>query len=412
MKNKFYLHVHNERKMSLINRFMIIIKRKPQYNITPNLYHMCKYSTSFNDKQNDANDSITKSVFISQATDVFTNLALEHWLYNNYNFTNHHVLLLWRNDPCVVIGRHQNPWIEHNTQLAEKRGIVLVRRNSGGGTVYHDHGNLNLSFFTPRERYNRRYNLDIITRALYREWGVEAEVNKREDIVVEEKYKISGTAAKLGRPNAYHHCTLLVNVNKTALSLALEKKKDGIETNATASIRSSIKNLIDINSHIRMDKLITAIGWEYLRTKALVLDDGGQDLIQRQKGFQYINPTEDWFPGLDKLISEFRSWEWNYGKTPKFTVTRVVDVPTEDDKVHQFNLALEIQNGIIEEIKMKLPANLVSKDFSQDVSVITNLRGTRYDHGVMENIITAIGCKTVTLSTNQNVDKSNMIATQ
>lgn len=46
-----------------------------------------------------------------------------------------------------------------------------------------------------------------------------------------------------------------------------------------------------------MDKLITAIGWEYLRTKALVLEDGGQDLIQRQKGFQYINPTEDWFPG-------------------------------------------------------------------------------------------------------------------
>lgn len=74
--------------------------------------------------------------------------------------------------------------------------------------------------------------------------------------------------------------------------------QDGIETNATASIRSSIKNLIDINSHIRMDKLITAIGWEYLRTKALVLDDGGQDLIQRQKGFQYINPTEDWFPGI------------------------------------------------------------------------------------------------------------------
>lgn len=47
-----------------------------------------------------------------------------------------------------------------------------------------------------------------------------------------------------------------------------------------------------------MDKLITAIGWEYLRTKALVLEDGGQDLIQYQKGFQYINPTEDWFPGI------------------------------------------------------------------------------------------------------------------
>ncbi|XP_017791707.1 PREDICTED: lipoyltransferase 1, mitochondrial isoform X2 [Habropoda laboriosa] len=400
--------MHNS-KMSLINKFMIVVKRKAPYN---NLHHVYKYSTSFNERQGDPNNSITKSVFISQSTDVFTNLALEDWFYKNYNFTNHHILLLWRNDPCIVIGRHQNPWLEHNSQVAEKRGIALARRNSGGGTVYHDNGNLNLSFFTPRERYNRKYNLGIITRALYREWGIEADINKREDIVVEEKFKISGTAAKLGRPNAYHHCTLLVNVNKTALSLALERKEDGIETNATASTRSPIKNLIDVNSHIRMDKLINALGWEFLRTKAFVLEDGGQDLIQRQKGFQYINPTEDWFPGLDKLVSEFRSWEWNYGKTPKFTVTRVLDVPTEDNKIHRFNLALEIQNGIIEEIKMRLPASLVSHDFSEDASVITNLRGTRYDHQVMENIIATIGCKTVTLSTSQNVDKSNMIATQ
>ncbi|XP_006608495.1 lipoyltransferase 1, mitochondrial isoform X2 [Apis dorsata] len=400
------MHIKN---MSLINKFIIVVKQKVQYN---NLYHISRYSTSFNVKQDDPNNSIKKSVFISQSTDIFTNLALEDWFYKNYDFKNHHILFLWRNNPCVVIGRHQNPWIEHNSQLAEKRGIVLARRNSGGGTVYHDIGNLNLSFFTPRERYNRKYNLEIITRALYREWGIEAEVNKREDIVVEGKCKISGTAAKLGRPNAYHHCTLLVNVNKTALYLALEEKKDGIETNATVSTRSPIKNLIDINCHIQMDKLITAIGWEYLRTKALVLEDGGQDLIQCQKGFQYINPTEDWFPGLNKLISEFRSWEWNYGKTPKFTVTRVLDMVTRNNKVHRFNLTLEIQNGIIEEIKMRLPASLVAEDFSQDASVITNLRGSRYNHEIMENIITAIGCKTVTLSTSQNIDKNNMIATQ
>ncbi|XP_076160456.1 lipoyltransferase 1 isoform X2 [Ptiloglossa arizonensis] len=395
--------------MSLINRFMIVIKRGAQYS---NLYQVSRYSTSFNQNQDDLNHSIKKSVFISQSTDVFTNLALEDWFYRNYNFTNHHLLLLWRNDPCVVIGRYQNPWIEYNVQVAEKCGIVLARRNSGGGTVYHDNGNLNLSFFTPRERYDRKYNLGIITRALYREWGVKTDINKREDIVVNGKYKISGTAAKLGRPNAYHHCTLLVDVNKSALSLALERKENDVETNATESTRSPIINLKDINSHICMDKLIDAIGWEYLRTKALVLEDGGQDLIQQQKGFQFINPTEDWFPGLNKLIDEFHSWEWNYGKTPKFIITRVLDVYIEDDKVYRFNLTLEIQNGIIEEIKMRLPAGLVSNDFSHDASVITNLRGTRYNHEVTENIIAAIGCKTVMLSTTQNVDKTNMIATQ
>ncbi|XP_076231973.1 lipoyltransferase 1 isoform X2 [Calliopsis andreniformis] len=395
--------------MALLNKFMIIVKRAARCS---NSNQVFRYSTSFDEKRDDPNDSIKKSVFISQSTDVFTNLALEDWYYRNYNFVNHHILLLWRNDPCVVIGRHQNPWIEHNSQLAEKRGIVLARRNSGGGTVYHDNGNLNLTFFTPRERYNRKYNLEIIRRALYREWGVKSDINKREDIVVQGEYKVSGTAAKLGRPNAYHHCTLLVHVNESALSLALERKEHGIETNATVSTRSPVKNLIDVNSHIRMDKLIKAIGWEYLRTKALVLEDGGQDLIQRQKGFQYINPTEDWFPGLNKLVNEFRSWEWNYGKTPKFGVIRVLDVHGQDGKVHQFNLTLEIENGIIEEIKMKLPASLLSNDFSQDASVITNLRGMKYDHEVVENIIAAIGCKTVTLSTSQNIDKSNMIATQ
>lgn len=136
-------------------------------------------------------DQIQKSVFISQSTDIHRNLALEDWFYRNFNFRNHHLLLLWKNDPCVVIGRHQNPWIEANVQGVENNGIALARRNSGGGTVYHDSGNLNLSFFTPKERYNRRYNLDIITRAIYREWGLKATINKKEDIVVQNEFKVS-----------------------------------------------------------------------------------------------------------------------------------------------------------------------------------------------------------------------------
>lgn len=54
-------------------------------------------------------DEIKKSVFISQSHDIFTNLAFEDWLYRNFDFTKHHVLMLWSNDPCVVVGRHQNP---------------------------------------------------------------------------------------------------------------------------------------------------------------------------------------------------------------------------------------------------------------------------------------------------------------
>jgi lipoyltransferase 1 len=136
-------------------------------------------------------ESIEKSVFISQSHDVFTNLALEDWMYKKMDFTKHHVMLLWRNDPCVVIGRHQNPWLEANIPLLEKKGISLARRNSGGGTVYHDRGNLNVTFFMPKQRYNRPNNLQILARALHREWNLKAEINKREDMVIDSTFKVS-----------------------------------------------------------------------------------------------------------------------------------------------------------------------------------------------------------------------------
>lgn len=143
-----------------------------------------------NSVQNKDESKISKSVFISQSNDVFTNLALEDWMYKNFDFTNHHVMLLWRNSPCVVIGRHQNPWLEANFGPLIDQGVELARRNSGGGTVYHDDGNLNLTFFTPRERYNRKQNLEVISSALHREWGLKTEINKKEDIVIDGLYKV------------------------------------------------------------------------------------------------------------------------------------------------------------------------------------------------------------------------------
>jgi lipoyltransferase 1 len=149
------------------------------------------YSASTRQCSEEAADSeIVKSVFISQSNDIFTNLALEDWLYKNFDFTNHHILLLWRNSPAVVIGRHQNPWLEANTAVLSDHGIEIARRNSGGGTVYHDNGNLNLTFFAPREHYNRRNNLQLISRALSREWGLKTEISPREDIV-SGGYKVS-----------------------------------------------------------------------------------------------------------------------------------------------------------------------------------------------------------------------------
>jgi lipoyltransferase 1 len=133
------------------------------------------------------NEPVKKSVFISQSYDIFTNLAIEDWIYRNYDLKSHHILMLWINNPCVVIGRHQNPFSETNVCQLKAAGIELARRNSGGGTVYHDRNNLNCTFFTPRDRYDRKYNLSLITRAIYREYGIDTEISDRDDILLHGK---------------------------------------------------------------------------------------------------------------------------------------------------------------------------------------------------------------------------------
>ncbi|XP_069686994.1 lipoyl amidotransferase LIPT1, mitochondrial isoform X2 [Periplaneta americana] len=353
---------------------------------TPVLYavKVGNFSTSQPSSEKVKDSETVKSVFISQSSDIFTNLALEDWLYRNFDFTNHHILLLWRNSPTVVIGRHQNPWLEANTALLSEHGIEIARRNSGGGTVYHDKGNLNLTFFTPREAYNRKNNLELISRALFREWGLKTEISPREDIVVNGNYKISGTASKLGRPNAYHHCTLLVDVNKVNLSQALHKHDKGIKTNATKSVSSPVMNLCEANSHVKVEKLLSAIGWEYLRTCPYSLQDKGKDYIGQQRGFQLVNPTDKWFPGLDKLRDEFASWNWRFGKSPKFSVTRTFQVPQEllaNDGLsnQELSIHIDVNKGMVEDVMLTVPPGLkAANGFSGQAEVVTSLKGQRF----------------------------------
>lgn len=328
-------------------------------------------------------EPIRKSVFISQSYDVFTNLALEDWIYKNYDFGNHHVLMLWLNDPCVVIGRHQNPFNETNVSQLQSAGIELARRNSGGGTVYHDRNNLNCTFFTPRERYDRKYNLNLITRAIYREYGIDTEISPRDDILLHGK-KISGTAAKLGHPNCYHHCTLLVNSNKNHLNESLMKnEKAEIISKATSSVKSPIKNLADVNKSVNVQQLLTAIGYEFLRTPAEKLCDGGRELVMQQRGFQLINPTEKWFPGLSELRENFSSWDWRYGKTPKFSVQKNIQLKAGDES-HNLKLNVEVEKGLISNIELLL------KNSTDVMPIVSSLIGKPYNEDNFEKIANAL----------------------
>lgn len=134
--------------------------------------------------------AIKKSVFISQSKDIYTNLALEEWFYRNYDFTKQHVLLFWQNQPCIIIGKNQNPWSETNTtdstiiNNTDNAPIKIARRSTGGGTIYNDQGNLNMSFFTTRSDYDKDYNLNLIARGVFRDYGSNVKVSPQGNLTI------------------------------------------------------------------------------------------------------------------------------------------------------------------------------------------------------------------------------------
>lgn len=146
----------------------------------------------------DFKSAIAPGIYISTATDAGANLALEEWMSGQLAAAGQPALLLWRNQPCVIIGRTQNPWIECDLRYLQRNNIALLRRRSGGGAVYHDVGNMNCTFFASRSGHDPQRNAHLLARAIRQSTGVVAQTTKRSDLFVAGK-KISGSAFRLVR---------------------------------------------------------------------------------------------------------------------------------------------------------------------------------------------------------------------
>lgn len=317
-----------------------------------------------------------KHVLISRSTNIYENLALEDWLFKNWNYDNKEVLFLWINSPpCVVFGRHQNPWNEANLDYLCKSGILPARRNSGGGTVYHDKGNLNCTFFTTRINYNRMRNLSFICNVLKKQWGLDVNVSNRDDILLGNKFKISGTASKLASKNAYHHCTLLINTEFRCLSQTLQPPQIGIKSTATNSVSSTVTNISFWNSNASLDAVQQSLCQEFLSEDAI------------RENIQYILPDETKFPGWAATVETFKNWDWIFGKTPKFCT--VISFGSG-------NLHFVIESGRIVDIKYDQPPTL---DCSEPLHKI--LLGSKLCHTTLDNF-----CKI--LESNRDVIKPNI----
>ncbi|XP_044765297.1 lipoyltransferase 1, mitochondrial-like [Coccinella septempunctata] len=336
--------------------------------------------------------SIKKSVFISQSKDIYANLALQDWICKNIDMTDHHICMLWQNDPCVTIGKTSNPWCEANMADLPKitdGGVKLARQNSDGPSTYQDQGSLNITFFSQKDRLCEIYDMEILARAIFREFSLKLDIVQNE-LKLRGNYSISGTTKKVNENNAYHHCNLLVRVNKVDRMRSLTKQEIGIQQRNNEYENSKVMNLCEENPNVSVKKLVKAIGWEYMRTHASVVKDGGDQLANEQKGFQLVNPTDSWFPGIAKIRTEMARWEWLYGQTPDFKVNRTLCIPGNlgnEEGCSDLSMEITVSGGIIKDTTLSVPPSLANSGISGVINTVTTtLIGRRFTPDLIENL--------------------------
>lgn len=228
--------------------------------------------------------------FESRRTDPAYNLALEAWLFETYCQAD--VLFLWQNKPSVIVGKNQVAQNEVNLALAQELGIPVVRRDTGGGAVYHDLGNLNFSFFTDDTPAADSPYVSFLQPllAILRQLGIEADFNGRNDLCVQGR-KISGSAARVREGRLLHHGTLLVKSDLAQMDRLLTPPQEKLARNGVASVKSRVVNLQEVAPALTVETLKCAICRGFGLLEAQSLPPQAAEAIRRRVLERYANPA-------------------------------------------------------------------------------------------------------------------------
>lgn len=277
--------------------------------------------------------------FFSQTHCPYENLSIENSLLLNVK-KDQKIYFFYRNTPSIVMGRFQNPWKECDLKrvLFGSEKIHLVRRQSGGGTVYHDMGNLNFCIIDGARSLFKDENHDLIIEALS-ELGITAIKSDRSDLIVHFNgpQKISGSAFKQKKDSSFHHGTLLIDSKLDTLNGLLKSKHNITKTKSISSVSSPVINLKDLRDDLTVNMFEQKI----------------LEVVYRKFDLK-LEPQSLEFPvgiiaGDNSLIDKryvemLRSWDWLIGETPWFEL--------QSDHEDGLHICVESKKGIIDNFRV------------------------------------------------------------
>ncbi len=272
------------------------------------------------------------AIFVTDGNNPWFNLATENWLIHRPDLQDTHILYLWKNAPCIVIGRYQNPWKECNLKALERDSVILARRYSGGGAVYHDMGNTCFTFISPKDTFDKQVNFDIVIKALA-DVGITAQLSGRNDLLVDDR-KVSGSAFQVTATRGCHHGTLLINADLSKIAEYLTPDKQKLQSKGIQSVASRVANLSTMCPKFTSDMFKQSIVTEFCRhygTTVPVTHLNEQSLGEEA--------------ALQQVYQELSSDAWRFGKTPTFTHTF-----SQRTGHGRFTFELNVIGGVISEV--------------------------------------------------------------
>lgn len=246
---------------------------------------------------------MTKMIYIDHdSTDANFNFALEKYCMTELAIGDRY-FLFWRTEPTLMIGRHQNAYQEINMDYAKTHDVNIVRRVTGGGTIYTDMNGWQFSFI---ERNPKSHHIDFskytkpIIEAL-KMLGIEATLSGRNDLLIKGK-KFSGNAQHNQKSVNLHHGSILFNTDLEALVRALNVDDEKIISKGIQSVRERVTNVMD---HMAVPMT------------SLEFRDAMLDVLLKDMDIYHLT-HKDIQRVCEIKAAQFDTWEWNMGKNPSF----------------------------------------------------------------------------------------------